>query len=264
MTSPRLWLHFGYHKCLTLFFSRVYRRLGEEFGITWLPVYDDAGALEQAIFGTSDPRIVMVTDNGNVPWARLPPYRACHVIRDPRDLVVSGYFYHLWTDEAWCRDATFDWSRITALQEFRQVEPNEARWPTGVSYQEYLNSLEQEQGLLLETLSRRDSFEQMSQWNYENEHVLELRYEDIAGNELEQCRRLFRHFGFNEEVFSRGEHWAETFSLNNMKRKEGTHIRSGRRGQWRDLFTPGITEMFRQNHGQLLIELGYESGRGWA
>ena len=26
------------------------------------------------------------------------------MIRDPRDVIVSGYFYHQWTDEPWANE----------------------------------------------------------------------------------------------------------------------------------------------------------------
>eukprot|EP00899_Mesostigma_viride_P028874 jgi/Mesvir1/9171/Mv06911-RA.1 len=54
-------------------------------------------------------------------------FRAVVHVRDPRDLVVSGYFYHLAANEAWL------------------LEPKE--WFDGLSYQEYLQSVPKEQGL---------------------------------------------------------------------------------------------------------------------
>ena len=36
------------------------------------------------------------------------PYRAIRLIRDPRDIWVSGYLCHLHCDEAWCRNSDMD------------------------------------------------------------------------------------------------------------------------------------------------------------
>ena len=61
------------------------------------------------------------------------------MVRDPRDMVISGYFYHKWTTERWVRmpgrmDGK-DWGR--------------SDWK-GWTYHDILNSVDQEEGLAIE------------------------------------------------------------------------------------------------------------------
>jgi len=70
------------------------------------------------------------------------PYRFIHSIRDPLEVVLSGYAYHLKTTERW-------------------AQRSEARW-NGTTYVKYLNGLSLEQGLLAELVhAKRDSLKTM-------------------------------------------------------------------------------------------------------
>jgi hypothetical protein len=263
MFSPDLVLHFGYHKCLTLFYVRLMKALSAEFGFAWEPIYDDVHAFQQAVQRTSRERVVLLTDRDDIRWDQLPDYRASHFIRDPRDLVVSGYFYHLWTKEAWARADDFEWAFFTGLPKFAWVEADRARRPQRVSYQAYLNSLDPERGMLMEMVSRERTFDQMRRWIFDNPRILEMRYEEIVGNEEAACARLFDHYGFKPELRARGLELAREFGLNNLAKREGSHVRSGLPDQWRTHFTPTVKERFKQAHGDLLIRLGYERDNDW-
>jgi hypothetical protein len=256
-------LHFGYHKCLTLFYVRLMKGLSAEFGFGWHPVYDDVAAFAHAVHGSPEERVVLLTDTDDIGWDDLPEYRASHVIRDPRDIVVSGYFYHLWTKEAWAHSTDFDWASLKRLAAFDLVEPDARLRPDHVSYQTYLNTLDVERGMLMEMVSRYRTFEQMMRWDFNNPRVLELRYEDFIGNEVGSCARLFDHYGFAPRLRERGLALVEQLGLNNQAKKERSHVRSGDSGQWRTHFTPRINEVFKQQHGDLLIRLGYERDHDW-
>jgi hypothetical protein len=261
--ASSLVLHFGYHKCLTMFYVRLMKNLSAEFGFAWEPIYDDVPAFHRAVRRTSTERVILLTDRDDIAWDELPEYRASHFIRDPRDLVVSGYFYHLWTKEAWASDDGFDWPFLTSLPKFAWVEPDPARWPHKISYQAYLNSLDPEQGMLMEMISRERTFQQMRRWKFDNPRVLEMRYEEIVGNEEMACARLFEHYGFAPQLRERGVELARQFGLNNLAKREGSHVRSGAPDQWRTHFTPAVKNLFKQAHGDLLIRLGYERGSDW-
>ena len=61
--------------------------------------------------------------------SKLPPYRGTHIVRDPRDVIVSGYFYHKWAPERWCAvERAYD----------------------GMSYRDRLKNLSKEDGLIFE------------------------------------------------------------------------------------------------------------------
>ena len=259
----RLLAHFSYHKCLTLYFQRVMQRLATEFGFAWLPFYDDATGFAEAALGRGDARLLVLTDSDTVPWQALPEFRGSHFVRDLRDLVVSGYHYHLWTREAWCTAPGFPWHRYTDRPEFAWVEPDRSQRPTAGSYQSYLQQLGSERGLLMEMLFRTPCIEQLRRWDFGREDILELRYEDVVGNEEAAFSRLFEHYGFTPSAAARGSELVREFRLENQPRRERTHVRSGASGQWRAHFTPRHVDCAKALFGDVLTRLGYEDSDGW-
>lgn len=69
------------------------------------------------------------------------------VIRDPRDLIMSGYYYHKRAAEPWCKtvDPTED---HPAWKKVRGCVPTNL--PSGYSLTGYLNEASLEEGLLAE------------------------------------------------------------------------------------------------------------------
>lgn len=85
-------IHVCHHRCMTLYFSQVFaafaRQVGWQYHSTVNGVPPDSAEL------------VLVHD-GSFPRG-AGECRGTHIVRDPRDLIVSGYFYHLRTSETWC------------------------------------------------------------------------------------------------------------------------------------------------------------------
>jgi Sulfotransferase domain len=195
---------------------------------------------------------VLVDHHSLINRSRLPPCRGSHLIRDPRDIVVSGYNYHLWTDEEWARVARPEYGNR--------------------SYQEYLNSLTQEDGLLAEMrrfATAPKGLRRMVDWDYSDPSFTEVRYEDLVADEAHVFRRMFEHYGFSDGAVEEAIGIAEAFSF---KRQTGrsvgevrpnAHLRSGRAGQWRDVFGDAHLELGRELYGEALIKLGYETDRSW-
>jgi hypothetical protein len=193
---------------------------------------------------------VFVQDHSLVDLSRLPPHRGSHMIRDPRDVVVSRYFYHLWTVESWAHEPKAEYG--------------------GRSYQEYLKSLDQEAGILAEMDKFADyGLAHMVNWCYGNPDFLELRYEDVIRDEEGCFRRLFAHYGFTRAAVERSVVIAKRFSFENQtKRKIGevqpkSHLRSGRPGEWRHLLSDGQKARCKEVLGEALIRLGYETSKEW-
>jgi hypothetical protein len=182
---------------------------------------------------------------------RFEDVRVTRFVRDPRDLVVSGYFYHKRAAESWCDI----------------VAPSEEDWAVvngtvpGVSlgrrsYAQYLNEVSLEKGLLAEVAFRRHHFESMRRWDDEDPRIEVFRYEEILGNEAEVFDRIFRFFELPFSARQIGLHYVRKFRAGNRARRPG-HIRDPRSGQWRDHFTPAVTAKFNQEYGDLLDRLGY-------
>ena len=171
-------------------------------------------------------------------------FRGSHVIRDPRDLVVSGYHYHMVTTEEWCR------------------RPNPRR-PGGLSYQAYLRSVDEHEGLMaeIEYVARRTGAE-MAAWDYDQPEFLEIRYEEAFADDVGTFERLFRWYGFNEQAIAVGLDAVEGLSLKNGGARPN-HARSGVPGEWQARFSSAHVERFKQLTGDLVLRLGYEDTPDW-
>lgn len=138
-------LHFSQHKCLTEYYRRIMLGLGDEFGFTYTPFTSDLSRFSNAALNGSGKRVLSLNNRSDIPFDLFPPYRGSRFIRDPRDLILSGFYYHLQCKEAWCITPAFNWSTITAEPGFALwIESNPSRHPRNISYQEYQRQLEPE------------------------------------------------------------------------------------------------------------------------
>ena len=179
---------------------------------------------------------------------RLRAYRGLHIIRDPRDVIISGAAYHEKTTEE-------DW-----LQ-----EPNAAFG--GLSYQAKLRTFDNLYDKLVFEMKHRgkQTINQMGGWNYANENIIEVKYEDlIVDNELELFSRIFLFLGLSGPALPVCLDVAWTRSIfSGALKKHGVHIRSGRPQQWRNVFTKALGREFLGQFGDVLVRLGYETDASW-
>ncbi len=211
--------------------------------------------LNMVIFEDDDSRLSsyqhadVLYDNNSLTIFDRENYVGSHMIRDPRDIIVSGYFYHLWTQEAWVHVVRPEW---------------------GMTYQEKINSMSKDEGMMFEMKNMGAvTIERMRVWNYNNPKMLEIRYEDLILNPDEIFARLFHHWGVVPEWM---DQCMEVSRRHHMTAKTGrklgevdpkSHMRSGEPGQWRLHFTEEHKEYFKEKFGETLIALGYEKNNDW-
>ena len=273
---PRVWgrrrkliIHNGHHKIGTTLFTRVLEILGSLY------------RLEMAIiWGTGPPpweRQLVLSGHSQVELASAPrPYVGTHVIRDPRDVIVSGYRYHKWCNEPWVdRKPDPDTPgpilrpRVPAELDIRTEEWKREylRSLRGKSYQQHLNELDDEDGLMFELEHYgRWTTEAMLAWDYDDPRVLEVRFEEIQSDFDGTFRRILRHYGFSrrrtEEGVAavRGEDVARMSPVALASRPK---IQSRGRSVWRDFFTDRHEARFRELFPDALQRLGYENSDAW-
>lgn len=255
-------VHFGYHKCLTAVTATILRTLAGQFGFEHRHFRAQLGAFHEAVrTPAGHRRILSLNNHSAIDFAALGEYRGSHFVRDPRDLVVSGYHYHLWTTEPWCTDERFDWSRIRAHRLFDRIADRLPEPLDGRSYQSVLNGLDRETGMLLEIMRSGRVLGDMEAWDDTNPRILELKYEDIVGHEEEAFDRLFRHYGFHERIRERGLELVRERSLARVQQAGRTggqhHVRSGKAEQWRTELSEEAKELFVAEHGSLLSKFDY-------
>jgi hypothetical protein len=248
-------IHCSYHKCLTVYYKRVMHTLFNRC-LPWSGGYRHFNSDLASFEAHFDKSRVASVNNHALDLERLArarPLRVSRFVRDPRDLLVSGYFYHRRGAEEWVRleaPATEDWA-------FANARIPERLRRRGGSYAELLRSLPEEEGLLAELELRRYHFESMHSWPDAHPDVVTYRYEEIVGDETRVFRELFAFYGFSQVERILGGWLARRYSLGRMK--ADPHVRNPAAGQWRRHFTPRLQQAFEQSHPGLVALLGYPS-----
>lgn len=251
--EERLVMHCCHHRVGTSWFSNVMKTVAKEFRLPYV-------ANDQNLLGQGP--AVFFNGHSRVDLAALNAYRGSHMIRDPRDMAVSGFHFHLWTKELWANQPMGElkeaWPLIP-MAEFAHL-----------SYKEYLNTLSPEDGLSAE-IKRVSAvgLKDMLAWNYQNDLVYEFKYEDIMLDEDRIMREIFTHYGFTEQSVDIAVEVASRFSFSNRTGRAvgevggDSHLRSGKSGQWKTEFTEDHADLFKNLHGEDLIKLGYEQSLNW-
>jgi hypothetical protein len=257
-------LHFSYHKCLTAYYTKIMKKLSKEFGLYHKHFKGDLDGFEEAVVKVQKKSVLSINNKSNIHFSKFPSYRGSHFFRDPRDLIVSGYYYHLWTKEKWCNKPDFDWSKITKHRFFSTyIENRVSNYPVNISYKNYLNKLDKEKGFILEIIFREDHISSMRTWDFANPNIIEFKFEEIIGKEVECFRKIFKHYGFHSKLIKRGTEIAEQYSLKNRNKSNTGHVRKGTPKQWPNEFSPFLKDLFKEVTGDLLILLDYEKDMNW-
>lgn len=283
MKNQPLFVFFGHHKCASSWIQRIVWNLTADCGFE----YRKIGRLEvgdEARIGRelADAPGLRSLGLPNARWemvGQLPDFNGFHVVRDPRDMLVSAYFSHV---------------------KSHRIYPNTPAFY--VEHRERLQKASLEEGLMLELDGpMKEVFGDMAQWRPSSDRrIVEVKMEDLTGNPaatfrsiLEQTGRgiadapypawwfvsrsnqlLRRKFGKagipREQVDRKSIEW-HTGRLAFSKitgRKPGeedssSHLRKGTPGDWRNHFWGGLGHAFQERYGTLLEAYGYEPDEGW-
>ncbi|MGM0706146.1 MAG: sulfotransferase domain-containing protein [Bacteroidota bacterium] len=282
---------YGHHKCATGWITRIFREmsfhLGRRHSIVHLPRH--IAPHDSLADKVNDEHIdVLIYTNADIREARaLYPSRGFHVVRDPRDVLVSAYFSH------------------------KHSHPSN-KWPELEPHRELLQTLSLEEGLAAEMVFSRDVFAAMDAWDYAQPHVLELHMEDLTANPDAGFTQIAQFLGWLDPEASYSTLYHALIRMNRLHykgyervpgpwpllpiprrrlptlppdtlqrileahrfdrltggRKKGqenvhSHYRKGTPGDWRNHFTPALAARFKNEWGQLLVKLGYESDLSW-
>ena len=284
MTSRPMFALFGHHKCATMSLNTITGSVCRRLGLTHAAVFD-SGMFQGNLPGYCAQQDVDFLLYGNANYQHvksLPEHLGFHIIRDPRDIVVSAYFSHLYS------------------------HPTDA-WPELEPHRKALQSLNEEDGLSKEIQFREKSFQHMTNWNYNQPGVLEIRFESFVERSYETLLSVFLHLGLiNEDApgygtlfgsvlrnalasarqktgspllrFRAGKRihatellslvWKYRFEARTKGRGKGqedvkNHYRKGRAGDWSHYFTPRLKDEFKKRYPGLVPDLGYEISDNW-
>ena len=235
----KLIIHCCYHKVATVFFMKIFKKIVKE--LNWNFQVSFWGQL------TTETNILL-QHNSEIDFSNLPPYVGSHIIRDPRDMIISGYLYHLWSTEKWLHLPKPKYNNL--------------------SYQELLKSLPQEEGISMEIKRCKKAIKNMMNWDYSNPNIMEIKLEDLK-DEKGIFTRIFQKYGFNKEQLETGLAIVEKLSFEKLAgRKRGeedktSHFRKGVSGDWKNYFTSEHKELFHEMYPGVLMKLGYELDNNW-
>ena len=170
-------------------------------------------------------------------------YKGMHIIRDPRDLIVSATHYHVKSDESWLHIKRPEFGNMT--------------------YHEKINTYSTfgDQMLFeMENSSARE-IRSIMNWDYTDKRFLNVHYEELMqDNRLELFERIFRHLGFREWHIG----WCLMIAYRNSLFSGGVksqHVRSGKSRQWPEYFKPPHKKRFNELFGDVLVLSGYLTGQ---
>jgi hypothetical protein len=208
------------------------------------------------------------------------PYKCIHIIRDPRDILVSSYYSYKKTH-------------------------NVDRWPELKNLRKKLHSVSFDDGML-ETMKFNCYFyKTLQNWNYNDRNILELKYEDMIQSPEYFLIEIFHFLGltndnlkysvvsninsiYNRIIFRKRFIYnsirieQKSIPINRIKainqklsfdklskgRRRGSenshsHYRKGIIGDWKSQFSEVVKSTFKNEYGDLLIQLGYEKNYTW-
>lgn len=283
---------YGHHKCATGWITRIFREmsfhLGRRHAIVHLPrhISPYASLADKVSAESID---VLIYTNAQIHEVQTLPEgsRGFHVVRDPRDVLVSAYFSH------------------------KHSHPSD-KWPELEPHRDLLQTLSLEDGLAAEMVFSQSVFADMQAWDYKQPNVLELHMETLTADPDAGFQRIATFLGWldPEALYSFAyrvqvrlnrlhylgharvpgpypllpvprrplatlppdtlAHILEASRFNRLTggRSRGeedvqSHYRKGTPGDWRNHFTPALVDHFKAEWGDLLIQLGYETDHTW-
>jgi hypothetical protein len=247
-STPHLIAFWGQHKCGSNWINRITEAVATRIGLRYekfsrptefdrdLPAHVARNGLQCVSWVNAEHRMIKDLD-----------YRAYHVVRDPRDILVSAYFSHL------------------------KTHPTD-RWPRLAEFRPKLQAVSKDEGLMMEFDFIKDVFRRLREWDLSDQRTLTLRLEDISPDPPAAFRRAFEFVGFFDAGLSE---WGfkrimKRFRFEKMSggRRRGvenrdSHFRKGEHGDWKNHFTAEHTAYFKAQLNDILVKYGYERGDAW-
>jgi hypothetical protein len=193
-----------------------------------------------------------------------PEAKVIHIIRDGRDRVVSRMHH--------------SWNKSTDQGGVIELMPDEIA-KREAFYRDRQAFLDSGEGIFVEERLR----DMAAKWRVSigaaihhgrdllGNNYAEVRYEDLLEKPAEELERLFEFLGADtsEEIVNRcveansfealsgRERGSEDYTLGWRKHRKGIA------GDWTNVFTERDKEIFKEEAGELLVELGYEKDHNW-
>ena len=208
--------------------------------------------------------------HSQIDYAKLPnEYIGIHMVRDPRDIIISGYLYHKRTTEEWCVNENFQtkdpivYPQVPNSQMYRseQWKVDYINSLNHTSYQNTINALEEEEAIIFEMNHYgKWTIEDMLKWDFEKANCLELKFEDVMSNYDDEMMKIFKHCNFSSSQIKAAKYFADKEDLNKMSKKDiekHPHISSVKTKKWERYFTEKLKQYFDTHFSEVLKKYNY-------
>ena len=242
-------VRFGHHKCLTKFFNEIFDKNRHFLG--------GFGPMRDFLRGQTESRFVSLNDTIVNPDRHFLRHASIfHVIRHPKDLITSGYFYHRRAAELWThREIGFPLAARYRLELAGVLRDEEiALIGPDVSMHEMLASFDFETGMMIEMIWRKFPCGFNPVPYYENPRVRSVRFEDVMANPYEELVGICDHFRLGDEETDR-----ILSRTRSVFQNKSDHIRDHSSDQYRRYFTPTLHQFFETQFPRIIESLDYQT-----
>lgn len=235
-----------HHKSGTNWMGGVFRMIAEELGVPYVnlsqisPIPDRQAAIDDAPDPAEAP---MIFFHG---YGRFPTltggrrrFRGLHVVRDPRDMILSAAKYHTWSEESWLHDPKEEYG--------------------GKTYQEAINAHDSEVDRIRFEMENNSTtiLNKMADFDLQD-CMYDVRYEDMRQDiNLMLWHRLCLRLSFDAEdlpVCFRA-FIKHSIQFGNVKNKK--HIQDTSVSRWPEKFPKELLGDFSKKFGHVIKRFDY-------
>lgn len=234
-----------HHKTGTVWMSMVFRAIARRLGANYVDFWSHYDRLESRLV---PPFILFNHDSAfrrHAAVLRRQDLRILHLIRDPRDVLISAMHYHRTSNEPWLREHTSG----------------------SMPYQQKLNAFStlHEQYVFELENATGSTIEAMLDWQYDRPNCRNVRYEDLwRDRSMTLWSDILAFLGFEQHEVQEGRDSFWQHSLfGDAGHASRRHARSGETAQWKTEFTPALAAAFLDHFPDALQILGYETDDRW-
>jgi hypothetical protein len=236
-----------HHKTGTVWMDGVFKAIADDVGAKYIDFRSEYARLDEVL---EEPFILFNYDSEFRDYAHLldrEDVRIMHLIRDPRDVLISAMHYHKKSTESWLHTPVPGYNNVTYQRRLRELKTR---------FEQYVFEMEH---------STAGTLRGMLAWKYDRANCFEARYEGLRQDlDLAYWTRIAEFLGFDEteRQACRLRFWQNSL-FGGLPRLGNKHVRSGDIGQWKREFDRDLAYSFIDHFPTALQTLGYEPDNKW-